>query len=64
MTPRTLRTFRVSVHEWHVYDVLIKALDEIEAFEKAHELYDNEGHDAFELRDGCDSQFTIEEVRS
>lgn len=47
MTSPTLKTYRVFVHEWIVWDGSVEAASEEEAERVAQDLWDTEGEAAF-----------------
>ena len=56
--------FRVFLHEWDWYDVILKARSAEEAIRKAEALYREQGLDAFSHHDCGDDGFTAEAYAS
>ncbi len=57
-------TYRVFVHEWTCWDALIEAESAEAAEERAQQMWDDEGPDAFNLHDSGDDSIEVEEVRA
>lgn len=61
MSATETREYRVFLHTWDVYDVVIEATSKEEALAKAEALYESSGCDAFDYRDNGSDGFTCEE---
>lgn len=58
MSAAKTRAFRVFLHTWEVYDVIVDATSKEEALTKAQSLYDAHGCEAFSHHDGgCDGLY-------